>query len=451
MKKEIEAIWDDVLLKLEQEHDISSAAINAWIKPLNIKEVKDDQIVLSLNSNFDARGIHFIESKMYDFYISLAIQDITGKKYEISFVLEEAEKKKSPASRTDTQLQDSNNLNPRYTFDSFVVGTNNQMAHAACIAVAEAPAEAYNPLFLYGGAGLGKTHLMHSIAHFIAHYIMENNSKLKVLYVTSEDFTNEVINAIHHNKQEELRNKYRTIDVLLIDDIQFIIGKDSTQQEFFHTFNALYNSKSQIIISSDKPPKEIETLEERLRTRFGCGLTADIQPPDYETRIAILRKRAELDHIYIDDAIFDYIASNIKSNIRELEGALNKIRVYSKLEKRPIDLDLAKIALKDLVDNDTVVKITPDLIITTVAEHFNIQPADILSKKRSHDIAYPRQICMYLCKKLTDTSFVKIGEFLGKRDHSTVIHGSEKIEKDLQKDNTLSTTLDIIIKKMNPS
>ena len=447
MKKKIEAIWDDVLLKLEQEHDISSAAINAWIKPLNIKEVNDDQIVLSLNSNFDARGIHFIESKMYDFYISLAIQDITGKKYEISFVLEEAEKKKSPASRTDTQLQDSNNLNPRYTFDSFVVGTNNQMAHAACIAVAEAPAEAYNPLFLYGGAGLGKTHLMHSIAH----YIMENNSKLKVLYVTSEDFTNEVINAIHHNKQEELRNKYRTIDVLLIDDIQFIIGKDSTQQEFFHTFNALYNSKSQIIISSDKPPKEIETLEERLRTRFGCGLTADIQPPDYETRIAILRKRAELDHIYIDDAIFDYIASNIKSNIRELEGALNKIRVYSKLEKRPIDLDLAKIALKDLVDNDTVVKITPDLIITTVAEHFNIQPADILSKKRSHDIAYPRQICMYLCKKLTDTSFVKIGEFLGKRDHSTVIHGSEKIEKDLQKDNTLSTTLDIIIKKMNPS
>lgn len=447
MKKEIEAIWDDVLLKLEQEHDISSAAINAWIKPLNIKEVKDDQIVLSLNSNFDARGIHFIESKMYDFYISLAIQDITGKKYGISFVLEEAEKKKAPASRADAQLQDSNNLNPRYTFDSFVVGTNNQMAHAACIAVAEAPAEAYNPLFLYGGAGLGKTHLMHSIAH----YIMENNSKLKVLYVTSEDFTNEVINAIHHNKQEELRNKYRTIDVLLIDDIQFIIGKDSTQQEFFHTFNALYNSKSQIIISSDKPPKEIETLEERLRTRFGCGLTADIQPPDYETRIAILRKRAELDHIYIDDAIFDYIASNIKSNIRELEGALNKIRVYSKLEKRPIDLDLAKIALKDLVDNDTVVKITPDLIITTVAEHFNIQPADILSKKRSHDIAYPRQICMYLCKKLTDTSFVKIGEYLGKRDHSTVIHGSEKIEKDLQKDNTLSTTLDIIIKKMNPS
>lgn len=447
MKKEIEAIWDDVLLKLEQEHDISSAAINAWIKPLNIKEVKDDQIVLSLNSNFDARGIHFIESKMYDFYISLAIQDITGKKYNISFVLEEAEKKQAPVSRADAQLQDSNNLNPRYTFDSFVVGTNNQMAHAACIAVAEAPAEAYNPLFLYGGAGLGKTHLMHSIAH----YIMENNSKLKVLYVTSEDFTNEVINAIHHNKQEELRNKYRTIDVLLIDDIQFIIGKDSTQQEFFHTFNALYNSKSQIIISSDKPPKEIETLEERLRTRFGCGLTADIQPPDYETRIAILRKRAELDHIYIDDAIFDYIASNIKSNIRELEGALNKIRVYSKLEKRPIDLDLAKIALKDLVDNDTVVKITPDLIITTVAEHFNIQPADILSKKRSHDIAYPRQICMYLCKKLTDTSFVKIGEYLGKRDHSTVIHGSEKIEKDLQKDSSLSTTLDVIIKKMNPS
>ena len=319
------------------------------------------------------------------------------------------------------------------------------MAHAASIAVAEAPAEAYNPLFLYGGAGLGKTHLMHSIAH----YIIEHNSSLNVLYVTSEDFTNEVINSIQHKKQEELRSKYRNIDVLLVDDIQFVIGKESTQQEFFHTFNALYNSKKQIILSSDKPPKELDVLEERLRSRFSWGLPVDIQPPNYETKIAILRKRAELDNVYIDDEIFDYIATHIKSNIRDLEGALNKIKVYSKLNKKPIDLELSKVALQDLIDNKTKQQITPDLILQTVAEHFNIQTSDIISKKRSHDIAYPRQICMYLCKKMTDQSLVKIGEIIGKRDHSTVIHGIEKIEKDLEKDTELGKVIDVITKKMD--
>ena len=422
MKNNIENIWDDVLIKLEQEHDVSSAAINAWIKPLHIEDVQNNNIILSLDAKYGERGIQFIKKKMYDFYISLAIQDLTGKKYDIIFELEKDGA--SEKSSTKEPVQDDNNLNPRYTFDTFVIGDNNQMAHAASIAVAEAPAEAYNPLFLYGGAGLGKTHLMHSIAH----YIIEHDSNLNVLYVTSEDFTNEVINSIQHKKQEELRNKYRSIDVLLVDDIQFIIGKDSTQQEFFHTFNALYNSKKQIILSSDKPPKDLDVLEERLRSRFSWGLTVDIQPPDYETKIAILRKRAELDHIYIDDEIFDYIATHIKSNIR--------------------DLELSKIALQDLIDNKSKQKITPELILKTVAEHYNIQTSDIISKKRSHDIAYPRQICMYLCKKLTDASLVKIGEVIGKRDHSTVIHGVEKIEKDLKKDSNLQNIIDVITKKM---
>lgn len=442
MKNNIEKIWDDVLIKLEQEHDVSSAAINAWIKPLHIKDVQDNNIILSLDSKYDERGIQFIKKKMYDFYISLAIQDLTGKKYDIVFELEKNDTPDTVVKKEPEQ--DNNNLNPRYTFDTFVIGDNNQMAHAASIAVAEAPAEAYNPLFLYGGAGLGKTHLMHSIAH----YIIEHNNNLNVLYVTSEDFTNEVINSIQHKKQEELRNKYRNIDVLLVDDIQFIIGKESTQQEFFHTFNALYNSKKQIILSSDKPPKELDVLEERLRSRFSWGLPVDIQPPNYETKVAILRKRAELDNIIIDDAIFDYIATHIKSNIRDLEGALNKIKVYSKLNKQPIDLELSKIALQDLIDSKNKQKITPELILQTVAEHFNIQTADIISKKRSHDIAYPRQICMYLCKKMTDASLVKIGEIIGKRDHSTVIHGVEKIEKDLKKDSQLEGMINVITKKM---
>ncbi|WP_216697557.1 chromosomal replication initiator protein DnaA [Anaerostipes faecalis] len=442
MKNNIEKIWDDVLIKLEQEHDVSSAAINAWIKPLHIKDVQDNNIILSLDAKYDERGIQFIKKKMYDFYISLAIQDLTGTKYDISFELEKEEAQEKISKKEP--VQDNNNLNPRYTFDTFVIGDNNQMAHAASIAVAEAPAEAYNPLFLYGGAGLGKTHLMHSIAH----YIIEHNKQLNVLYVTSEDFTNEVINSIQHKKQEELRNKYRNIDVLLVDDIQFIIGKESTQQEFFHTFNALYNANKQIILSSDKPPKELDVLEERLRSRFSWGLQVDIQPPNYETKVAILRKRAELDHLHIDDEIFDYVATHIKSNIRDLEGALNKIKVYSRLNKQPINLELSKIALQDLIDSKNKKKITPELILQTVAEHFNIQTDDIISKKRSHDIAYPRQICMYLCKKQTDASLVKIGEIIGKRDHSTVIHGVEKIEKDLKNDPQLESVINVILKKM---
>ena len=446
MKNEIEKIWDDVLVKLEQEHDVSSAAINAWIKPLHIKDVQSNKIILSLDAKYDERGIQFIKKKMYDFYISLAISDLTGKKYDIEFELEkEGEKpQETPAAAPE---HDNNNLNPRYTFDTFVIGDNNRMAHAASIAVAEAPAEAYNPLFLYGGAGLGKTHLMHSIAH----YIIEHNSSLNVLYVTSEDFTNEVINSIQHKKQEELRSKYRNIDVLLVDDIQFVIGKESTQQEFFHTFNALYNSKKQIILSSDKPPKEMETLEERFRSRFEWGLIADIQPPDYETRMAILKKNAENYNKVISEDIFDYIATNIKSNIRELEGAYNKVIAYSRLNNVEITLDNVKEALKDIISPDASRQVTPQLIINIVAEHFGIKPEDIVSKRRNSEFVLPRQICMYLCRMLLDESLQSIAKSLNKKDHTTVIHGIDKITEDIKTNEELKNRIDVIMKKINPA
>ena len=446
MKNEIEKIWDDVLVKLEQEHDVSSAAINAWIKPLHIKDVQSNKIILSLDAKYDERGIQFIKKKMYDFYISLAISDLTGKKYDIEFELEkEGEKpQETPAAAPE---HDNNNLNPRYTFDTFVIGDNNRMAHAASIAVAEAPAEAYNPLFLYGGAGLGKTHLMHSIAH----YIIEHNSSLNVLYVTSEDFTNEVINSIQHKKQEELRSKYRNIDVLLVDDIQFVIGKESTQQEFFHTFNVLHSAGKQIILSSDKPPKEMETLDERFRSRFEWGLIADIQPPDYETRMAILRKNAETYDKEIDDEIIKYIATNIKSNIRELEGALNKVMANARLNKKELTLALAEDALKDVIYPDQVREITPALIIDVVAEHFNVPKEEITSKKRNSEYVLPRQIIMYLCRNMIDMSQQSIANLLSKKDHTTIIHGIKKIDEKLATDEDLRNKIETIKKKISPS
>ena len=320
------------------------------------------------------------------------------------------------------------------------------MAHAVSVAVAESPGSSYNPLFLYGGAGLGKTHLMHSIAH----HIINNRKDLKVLYVTSEKFTIELIDSLKHDKNKEFRDKYRNIDVLLIDDIQFIIGKESTQEEFFHTFNELHEAKKQIVISSDKHPREIATLEERLRSRFEWGITADIQPPDYETKMAILNKRAELEHLKIDPKVMEYVATNINSNIRELEGALNKICVFANLEKKPITLELAEQALKDTIE--TQHEITPQLIMEVVAQHFNITVSDILSKKKNKEIANPRQICMYLCRKYTDYSLQALGKVMGNRDHSTILHGHEKIQTLISagKDDGLKTTVDILVKKLNP-
>lgn len=397
--------------------------------------------------------------KKYGFLITVAIAEITGIECSVDFITRE-QIKEAPAEVSDNQLLSrpsdvdqqviqNANLNPRYTFDTFVVGANNNLAHAASLAVAESPGEIYNPLFIYGGVGLGKTHLMHSIGHFI----LKNNPKAKILYVTSEKFTNELIDAIRNKNNistTEFREKYRNNDVLLIDDIQFIIGKESTQEEFFHTFNALYEAKKQIIISSDKPPKEIETLEERLRSRFEWGLTVDIQSPDYETRMAILRKKEELEGYNIDNEVIKYIATHVKSNIRELEGALTKIVALSKLNKREITTDLAEEALKDLISPGGAREITPELIIQVVSEHFGITPADISSKKRNKEIVYPRQIAMYLCRTMTSTPLQGIGKCLGDRDHTTIIHGAEKITADLEKNESLRSTLEILKKKLSP-
>jgi chromosomal replication initiator protein len=331
-----------------------------------------------------------------------------------------------------------------------VVGGNNRFAHNASLAVAESPGEAYNPLFLYGGPGLGKTHLMHAIGHFI----IENNPGSKVLYVTSEQFTNEVIESIRSGKAEtmsRLRDKYRTVDVLMVDDVQFIIGKESTQEEFFHTFNALDQAGKQIIISSDRPPKEMETLETRIRSRFEMGLMADIGYPDYETRMAILRKKVETEHITFSDEILQYIADNIKSNIREIEGALNKLVAYSNLEKTEITMDIARKELQNIISPDKPREVTPQLIIEVVAEHYNLSVDDMVSKKRTSNIATPRQIAMYLCRRMTDYPLEAIGSFLGGRDHSTIIHGADKIEEKYDNDSDTRAQIDTIMKKINPN
>lgn len=444
--------WDDIKNLLRYESDISTISYGTFIQQLEPVKVIDNLIVIEAE---DQMAINIINKKYYK-TIQIAIKEAVGDIYDIKFILPGEsygeEPKNNRGSRNPIRgsfanftINEKTNLNSRYTFDTFVVGNNNKFAHAASVAVAEAPAEAYNPLFIYGGVGLGKTHLMQSVAHFI----LDDNSKAKVLYVTSEKFTNELINSIRDDKNEEFRRKYRNIDVLLVDDIQFIAGKERTQEEFFHTFNTLYEAKKQIIISSDRPPKEIETLEERLRSRFEWGLIADIQAPDYETRVAILRKKAELENLDLPDDVMEYVANNVKSNIRELEGAVNKILAYSRLLlPKEITREMAEAALKDIISPEESAMITHQLIIEIVSEHFNVTPADIVSKKRPKEISYPRQIVMYLCRKLTDMSLPKIGEVLGKRDHTTVLHGYDKINKAVAKDMQLKNTIDILTKKI---
>ena len=326
-----------------------------------------------------------------------------------------------------TQENQKQKFNPKYTFETFVVGNNNRFAHAAALAVAEAPATAYNPLFLYGGVGLGKTHLMHAIGN----EILRNNKNSKILYVTSENFTNQLINAIKDNTNDQFRNKYRSIDVLLIDDIQFIAGKERIQEEFFHTFNTLYESGKQIILSSDKPPKDIQLLEDRLKSRFEWGIIADISNPDYETRLAILRKKAQLDNILIDDDILSTIATRIDSNIRELEGTLNKLIATASLTNNQITMEMAEKAINDIVSQKEKV-ISSEFIQETVGKYFNINPKDLKGSKRSNDITFPRQIAMYLCRNVANMSLPQIGRDFGKRDHTTVMHACNKIEKEIK-------------------
>lgn len=449
MNKVVEK-WDEILQIVKTEHDLSDVSFNTWLKPLTVYEVVDNVVTIIVPS--EQVGLNYI-SKKYKLPLQVTISEVTGmENCDINFILPEDVPKKeevSPKAQSQDARCEEAHLNPKYTFDTFVVGSNNKFAQAAALAVAESPGDTYNPLFIYGGAGLGKTHLMHSIAHFI----IDHDENSKVLYVTSEEFTNELIETIRNGNNSAMtkfREKYRNIDVLLVDDIQFIIGKESTQEEFFHTFNSLYSANKQIIISSDKPPKDMEILDERFRSRFEWGLIVDITLPDYETRMAILHKKEDMDGYNVSEDVIKYIANNIKSNIRELEGAFNKVVAYAKLEKKEVTLELAEQALKDIIAPNETKQITADYIISMVAEHYNVSTADLCGNKRSSKIVMPRQVAMYLCREILAIPLKNVGQYLGNRDHTTVMHGVEKIEKELQTNEQLQSTIDTLKKKINP-
>ena len=452
MDKVIEK-WDEILTIVINEHELSEISFDTWLRPLNVYAIEDNKLYIIVPQG--QMGLSYI-SKRYFLPLMVTITEVTGIEYDIHFILPDQaqslniKNKKNIASKPQPVKGDHSNLNPNYTFDTFVVGNNNRFAQSASLAVAESPGESYNPLYIYGGPGLGKTHLMHSIGHFI----IDQKPETKVIYVTSEEFTNEVIESIRNGNASSMtkfRDKYRTADVLMIDDIQFIIGKESTQEEFFHTFNALQTQGKQIILTSDKPPKEMETLEERIRSRFEWGLMADIGMPDYETRMAILRKKADADNFNIGDDVLNYIATNIKSNIRELEGALNKLLAFNNLERTEITMEIAERELANIITPDKPREITPQLIIEVVSEHYHISVDQMISKNRSSDIAKPRQIAMYLCKNMTSNSLDVIGSLLGGRDHSTIIHGIKKVTEEYESNETVRNTIETIKKKINPN
>lgn len=428
---------NDLLTKAKDllKDEMTTISYTTWIKSLEIESINDNKIVLVALSKMQKDAI---ESRLFEL-VSNTFNFITNKTCEIKIIEKTEDNLSQPVVEEKTDFVNTENysnsfLNPKYTFDNFVIGNNNKFAQAAACAVADSPATAYNPLFIYGGVGLGKTHLMHAIGN----KIIQNNPNTKILYVTSEQFMNELINSIKdvNYKNELFRNKYRNIDVLLIDDIQFIAGKRMGQEEFFHTFNTLHQNGKQIIISSDKPPRDIPLLEERLKSRFEWGILADISMPDYETRLAILRKKVQTDKIIIDDYILSVIATKIDSNIRELEGALNKIVAYAALTHSQITIEIAEKAINDIVLQKEKV-ISADYIQEVVSKYFNIDKKDLISSKRSNDIAYPRQIAMYLCRTVGQMSLPKIGADFGNRDHTTVMHAVTKIEKELkEKTNT---------------
>ena len=443
--------WPEILNYLKEEFEISDVSYKTWLAPLKLHDCSDEDLILLVPDELTMDYIN----KRYQKLLKVAIEEITNSSLNPVLMLEKdaaaasnPEKPKLQFNEVvDYALLKKANLNPKYTFDTFVVGPNNNLAHAASVAVAESPGQVYKILYLYGGVGLGKTHLMHAVAH----YILKDNPQANILYTTSETFTNDYVESIRNNKGAEFRSRYRALDVLLIDDIQFIVGKAGTQEEFFHTFNALNEANKQIIISSDKPPKAIDNLEERLRSRFEWGLMVDIQPPNFETRMAILRKKEDMEGYNIDDEVIKYIATNIKSNIRELEGALTRIVAKSRLEKTSINVDMAQKILEDFIGVDAgKTVLTPERIVSVVAEHFGITSADILSQKKNKEIAHPRQIAMYLCCEMTQTPLQQIGKLMGGRDHSTVIHGRDKIAADLSTNEKLQGIVEILKKKLNP-
>jgi len=453
MKQLVSKNWDAILEMLKNDFEIKPVLFKTFIEPLKVYDEDDENVTILLDDDVYQHYDSYIKEKFYTF-IKNSIEAVTGKSYNLNFISKEDLESYDTEKSENNQLIEraaSANLNPNYTFDTFVVGPNNDFIAAAAKAVAKDPNTDWNPLFIYGGVGLGKTHLMHSIAHSI----LENQKDARVLYVTSEQFTNEVIESIKEGvlASTKLRKKYRNIDALLIDDIQFVIGKERTEEEFFHTFNDLYQAGKRIIISSDRPPKDFTNIEDRIKSRFGNGMMAEINPPDYETRMAILKKRCELEHEHLSDEILDYIATNVNSNIRELEGAYKKVTALNKLVNVNTEatLEIAKNALKDIINPNVKNVITIDTIIDVVANHYELSIDQLRSANRSSNVAYPRQIAMYLCKQLTSASLKEIASKLGKKDHSTIVHGIRKIEEDLEAEkktnkNELSLKLDVITK-----
>ncbi len=441
MYSNIAEVWEKTLDVIKVE--LTEVSFNTWLKAIQPISMKDNIIAFSVPDDF-TKGI--LEAR-YVTLIKNALKQVSSEYYDIKFIIPTEDNYASimreTIERNISEETANSSLNPKYTFDTFVIGNSNRLAHAASVAVAESPAKAYNPLFIYGGVGLGKTHLMHAIGH----YILKQNIKSKVVYISSETFTNELINSIRDDKNNEFRNKYRSVDVLLIDDIQFIAGKERTQEEFFHTFNSLYEANKQIIISSDRPPKEIPTLEDRLRSRFEQGLIADIAPPDLETRIAILRKKAKVENLSISDDVMLLIAKKIQSNIRELEGALIRIVAYSSLTNGEINEDLANEALKDIISNSKPKLVTPAAIKDVVGQYYTMKIEDFNAKKRNKSIVLPRQIAMYLCRELTDLSLPRIGEEFG-RDHTTIMHAYEKISSDMKIDIQLKSVIEELRNKI---
>jgi chromosomal replication initiator protein len=457
MNSQLNEIWQLTLEELSK--DVNKPSFETWFKLTKPVSLDNNCLVIEVPNDFTKE---WFETRFRQQIIN-ALKEVTTDDHRVNFVIstkfqseeENVDLQAEPARNTypkDIPPLENNdhefirhnhkiisNFNPRYTFTTFVVGACNRLSHAASLAVAESPARAYNPLFIYGGVGLGKTHLLHAIGQ----YTLINHGFNRVYYLSSEKFTNEFINAIRDNKTLDFRNKYRYMDVLLIDDIQFLAGKEQTQEEFFHTFNALHDNNKQIIISSDRPPKEIPTLEDRLRSRFEWGLITDLQSPDLETRTAILKKKANSDGIEMPDQVIQYIAGKVNTNIRELEGALIRIVAYASLYKTPVTIELTETALQDII-NTRQKNITVSTIINQTAANFNISPEDLLSKKRTQEIAFTRQVAMYICRMLTDLSLPKIGEEFGGRDHTTVLHSFKKIDLLIPKNNELKNRIELI-------
>jgi len=442
---EIKDLWNKTLRAIEEK--IPPQGFEMWFKPVKLISLSENEVTIEVPNRFFKE---WIEERYYPLIIE-SVERLLDKKGVLLNIIVSKRHKDNKIKRLESDREEIKtrliergiNLNPKYTFETFVVGLGNQFAHAAAKAVSEKPAMAYNPLFIYGGVGLGKTHLMNAIGH----NIVTNKPKLRLAYMPSEVFTNELITSLRYQKMEEFRNKYRSMDMLLIDDIQFIAGKDRTQEEFFHTFNTLYETQKQIVISSDRFPKEMPEIEERLRSRFEWGLIADIQPPDLETKVAILERKAELEGIKLPKDVSLFIASKVKTNIRELEGCLIRLGAYSSFKKIEIDLEMAKDILRDIIEEKEE-EVTIEQIQRLVSEHFGIKPNEMKVKRRTRDIAYPRQIAMYLSRRLTGLSLNEIGRHFGGKDHSTIIHATRLIEERMDKDERLKEKIETLIKTL---